>query len=148
MRAILQTLLTLSLARRIRFGKHLKQILGLATPQRRWGGVVLHRCTGGSLTANRGSLLRSFSLESVSARGRQCLLTEVGLHTTLSPGRSHTQGHHRVGASLSTLQFCQGVCHRVRLVTDSGLDASSQYPSHGSFTTPVARLIAETRGVA
>ena len=33
-----------------------------------------------------------------------------------------------------------------RLVVDSDLDAFSQYPSHGSFATPVARLIAETRG--
>lgn len=32
------------------------------------------------------------------------------------------------------------------LAMDSGLDAFSQYPSHGSFATPVARLIAETRG--
>lgn len=35
-----------------------------------------------------------------------------------------------------------------RLVTDSDLDAFSQYPSHGSFATPATRLIAETRGVA
>jgi len=33
-----------------------------------------------------------------------------------------------------------------RLVMDSGLDAFSQYPSHGSFATPATRLIAETRG--
>ena len=35
----------------------------------------------------------------------------------------------------------------VGLVPDSGLDASSQYPSLGSFTTPAARLMVETRGV-
>ena len=34
------------------------------------------------------------------------------------------------------------------LVLDSGLDAFSQYPSHGSFATPASRLIAETRGAA
>lgn len=34
------------------------------------------------------------------------------------------------------------------LAMDSDLDASSQYPSHGGFTTPAARLIVETRGVA
>lgn len=34
------------------------------------------------------------------------------------------------------------------LAMDSDLDASSQYPSHGGFATPAARLIAETRGVA
>ena len=39
-----------------------------------------------------------------------------------------------------------GAC-QVGLVPDSGLDASSQYPSLGSFTTPVARLMVETRGV-
>ena len=35
-----------------------------------------------------------------------------------------------------------------RLVVDSGLDASSQYPSHDSLATPVNQLIAETRGAA
>ena len=35
-----------------------------------------------------------------------------------------------------------------RLVTDSGLDAFSQYPSQGSIATPATRLIAETRAVA
>ena len=39
-----------------------------------------------------------------------------------------------------------GAC-QVGLVPDSGLDASSQYPSLGSFTTPAARLMVETRGV-
>ena len=34
------------------------------------------------------------------------------------------------------------------LVKDSDLEASSQYPSLGSFATPVSRLIAETRGVS
>ena len=37
---------------------------------------------------------------------------------------------------------------RGRPVADSGLDAFSQYPSHGGFATPVARPIAETGGVA
>ena len=35
-----------------------------------------------------------------------------------------------------------------RLVLDSDLDAFSQYPSLGSFATPAAQLIAETREVA
>ncbi len=35
-----------------------------------------------------------------------------------------------------------------RLVTDSGLDAFSQYPSHGSLAAPATRLTAETRGAA
>lgn len=52
--------------------------------------------------------------------------------------------------SLGSQQHCpcleNGAC-QVGLVPDSGLDASSQYPSLGSFTTPVARLMVETRGV-
>ena len=47
---------------------------------------------------------------------------------------------------LTTAWRSLGAC-QVGLVPDSGLDASSQYPSLGSFTTPVARLMVETRGV-
>ena len=44
------------------------------------------------------------------------------------------------------LSFAVG-CAR-GLVMDSDLDAFSQYPSHDSIATPVARLIAETSGAA
>ena len=37
--------------------------------------------------------------------------------------------------------------YAVRLVTDSGLDAFSQYPSLGSLAAPATRLTAETRAV-
>lgn len=40
----------------------------------------------------------------------------------------------------------QGVCQAWSRIQN--LDASSQYPSHGSFATPATRLTAETRGVA
>lgn len=49
------------------------------------------------------------------------------------------------GIALLTRHVTHRVCQR-HLVTDSGLDAFSQYPSHGSFATPVYRLTAETRG--
>lgn len=53
----------------------------------------------------------------------------------------------RGGWPLQT-QGRQGVCCFQRLVTDSDLDASSQYPSHGSLTAPATRPTVETRGVA
>lgn len=54
----------------------------------------------------------------------------------------------RARCALSVFRDCQNVPEGCAtcLAMDSGLDAFSQYPSHGSFATPVARLIAETRG--
>ena len=51
-----------------------------------------------------------------------------------------------LGFTWGHFAFCWGVPGH--LVLDSGLDAFSQYPSHGSFATPASRLIAETRGAA
>jgi len=50
------------------------------------------------------------------------------------------------GGRASRLAFAKGYA-KLR-ATDSGLDAFSQYPSHGSLAAPVAQLTAETRGVA
>jgi len=76
-------------------------------------------------------------------------------HRLLLPGGvSCNPCSWRVGTTIaallplgSTLCLC---CWGVpgHLVLDSGLDAFSQYPSHGSFATPASRLIAETRGAA
>ena len=55
------------------------------------------------------------------------------------------------GLALAQPGLCSTIMTRGmpgRLVLDSGLDAFSQYPSHGSLATPVIRLIAETRGAA
>ena len=68
---------SLSVCRRMWYmvDEHLTQILGLATPQRCWGGVVLHRCTGGSQT-QVGLPVLSLSLSGVcvlfstAAKGR------------------------------------------------------------------------------
>ena len=82
---------------------------------------------------------------------------------------SHIRGHTflRFGDSFAlALPFCcsgqpvslvrhsdmialsrQGVCFQ-RRVSDSDLDASSQYPSHGSLTAPATRPTVDTRGVA
>ena len=67
-----------------------------------------------------------------------------GLGTT----QAHSQAHSP--CLQSPFLYCS-IClvwgMPVGLVSDSGLDASSQYPSLGSFTTPAARLMVETRGV-
>jgi len=51
------------------------------------------------------------------------------------------------GAARGGLSLLKGYAFR-RLVADSDLDASSQYPSHGSLTAPATRPTVETRGVA
>ncbi len=74
----------------------------------------------------------------------------VGCSTVPLAGRLHSQECCGSRSPVLQLQHCLGcglgAC-QVGLVPDSGLDASSQYPSLGSFTTPVARLMVETRGV-
>ena len=84
------------------------------------------------------------------------MLNRCPLSASREGPTSSTLGISLVGCSThcrSAQDFCGpfalwgiGAC-QVGLVQDSGLDASSQYPSLGSFTTPVARLMVETRGV-
>lgn len=81
----------------------------------------------------------------------------VGCSTALRLHRSSHTAHQREvwgdgllgGQEPLQHQHCFAWCGacQVGLVPDSGLDASSQYPSLGSFTTPAARLMVETRGV-
>ena len=71
------------------------------------------------------------------------------LHLCLFPSR---EGASRCPRGEGGAGFCCCSCSKGyalrRLVTDSDLDASSQYPSHGSLTAPATRPTVETRGVA
>ena len=72
-------------------------------------------------------------------------LQAVGLAKSLKPESVLVSHSHPCTDAVTESQSRGMLGH---LVLDSDLDAFSQYPSLGSFTTPAAQLIVETREVA
>lgn len=134
---------------------HLARILGLATLL--WG-CSAWMLTGSHTWAPR-SRLGDLSPAQTVGRPQQRPPSDAGWvgkdvpsprEGTYSQGPSslRTITHIQPGDPASALCSTKPRGMPGRLVTDSDLDAFSQYPSHGSFATLVARPIAETRGVA